>query len=224
MIKKTDLPKYQRWRIQMSDELRRRGITDAKVLEVMKELPRHWFCDTLLDNLLHQVDQALPIGCGQTISQPLTVARQTELLMLQPGMKVLEIGTGSGYQTAVLCKMGAKVFSIERQKELFDKTKPLLHDLGFSAKCFLGDGYQGLTEVDYGLFDRVIVTCGASVIPTAVMNQMVIGGVMVIPVGGDQQEMLRVFKEGSDPSQWRIEQWGGAKFVPMLEGKAFRSC
>ena len=152
----------------MVDDLRHRGINDERVLKAMNEVPRHWFMDSALDSSAY-LDKAFPIGCEQTISHPSTVAMQSQLLDVAPDMKVLEIGTGSGYQTAVLCRMGAKVFTIERQKGLFDKTRKLLKELRITARCFLGDGYQGLIEADYGPFDRIIVTCGAPEIPSALM-------------------------------------------------------
>ena len=141
----------------MVETLRQKGIGDEAVLKAMEEVPRHWFLDSALDAFAYE-DRALKISCEQTISHPSTVAMQSQLLCLQPGMKVLEIGTGSGYQAAILCKMGAKVFSVERQKGLFDKTRALLAELGFRVRCFLGDGYQGLQEVNYGPYDRIIVT------------------------------------------------------------------
>ena len=179
----------------------------------MEKVPRHWFMDSALVEHAYD-DQALPILCDQTISQPSTVAFQTQLLGVKPGMKVLEIGTGSGYQTSILCELGAKVFTIERQKGLFDKTKSLLWSLRYTAKCFLGDGYKGLTEVDYAPFDRVIITCGAPYIPQPLMDQLKPDGIMVIPVGNEQQEMLRVTKrQGEEPL---IEHFGNCRFVPML--------
>ena len=215
-----DSPKYQAWRRTMVQRLRtERGITDKRVLDAMERLPRHHFCtDSLLDNLLYDIDRAIRIDCDQTISAPATVALQSQLLELQSGMKVLEIGTGSGYQTAVLCEMGAKVFTIERQRTLFVKTKKLLADMHYTAKCFLGDGYQGLTEMDYSPYDRIIITCGAPFIPPKLMAQLRIGGIMVIPVGEEQQKMCRSFKEGESPDQWRQEIIGNASFVPMLQG------
>ena len=144
---------------------------------------------------------------------------QSQLLAVQPGMKVLEIGTGSGYQAAILCKMGAKVFSVERQKGLFDKTRALLSELGFRVRCFLGDGYQGLQEVNYGPYDRIIVTCGAPEIPTALMSQLKTGGIMVIPLGEEEQEMLRITKEGAEKEKWKVEKFGTYSFVPMLDGR-----
>ena len=204
----------------MCEEMRRKGITDPLVLKAMEEVPRHWFIDPALDAHAY-VDRALKIGCDQTISHPSTVAMQSQLLELKPGMKVLEIGTGSGYQTAILCRMGAKVFSVERQKGLFDQTKRLLGELGYRARCFLGDGYQGLTEVNYGPYDRVIVTCGAPEIPAPLMAQLKVGGIMVIPLGEEEQEMLRITKEGESREEWKVEKFGTYSFVPMLDGRNF---
>lgn len=200
-----------------------RGIRDEALLRAMEKLPRHWFCtETLLDDLLYDIDRAIKIDCDQTISAPATVALQTQLLEVKPGMKVLEVGTGSGYQTAILCEMGARVFSVERQKVLFDKTRRLLASLHYTAKCFLGDGYQGITEVDYGPYDRAIITCGAPYIPEGVMSQLKVGGILVIPMGDDQgQKMYRIYKEGDDPAQWRQECHGDASFVPMLPGRNY---
>lgn len=201
----------------MVEALRAKGITDSLVLNAMNTVPRHLFLDSSFEALAYE-DRALPILCDQTISQPSTVAFQSQLLDFHPGMKVLEIGTGSGYQTAVLCTMGAQVFTIERQKGLFDKTKLLLQQLHYRAKCFLGDGYQGLTEVDYGPYDRVIITCGAPIIPQPVVNQLKPGGIIVIPVGDTQQKMLRIKKTADGLVE---EHFGNCRFVPMLEGKQF---
>jgi protein-L-isoaspartate(D-aspartate) O-methyltransferase len=177
--------------------------------------------DSALDSSAY-LDKAFPIGCEQTISHPSTVAMQSQLLDVEPDMKVLEIGTGSGYQTAVLCRLGARVFTVERQKGLFDRTKPLLQQLGYNARCFLGDGYKGLTEVNYGPYDRVLITCGAPTIPEALMAQLKPGGIMVIPVGEVDQEMLRITKEGPTEKEWKIERFGIFNFVPMLEGKEMK--
>lgn len=205
----------------MVESLRLKGITDESVLRAMEEVPRHWFLDSALDSLAYE-DRALKIGCEQTISHPSTVAMQSQLLSVKPGMKVLEIGTGSGYQAAILCKMGAKVFSVERQKGLFDKTRTLLVELGFRVRCFLGDGYQGLQEVNYGPYDRIIVTCGAPEIPAALMAQLKTGGIMVIPLGEEEQEMLRITKYGVSRDQWQVEKFGTYSFVPMLDGRNMR--
>lgn len=217
---RVDSFKHKGLRRQMCEEMRRKGITDPLVLKAMEEVPRHWFIDPALDAHAY-VDRALKIGCDQTISHPSTVAMQSQLLELKPGMKVLEIGTGSGYQTAILCRMGAKVFSVERQKGLFDQTKRLLGELGYRARCFLGDGYQGLTEVNYGPYDRVIVTCGAPEIPDPLMAQLKVGGIMVIPLGEEEQEMLRITKEGESREEWKVEKFGTYSFVPMLDGRNF---
>ena len=203
----------------MCRALRLKGITDENVLSAMEKVPRHWFMDPALVELAYE-DLALPIICDQTISQPSTVATQSQLLNIKSGMKVLEIGTGSGYQTAILCELGAKVYTIERQKGLFDKTKRLLWDLRYTAKCYLGDGYKGLTEVDYGPFDRVIITCGAPYIPQPLLDQLKPDGIMVIPVGREQQEMLRVTKRaGQEPL---TEHFGNCRFVPMLGSVQFK--
>lgn len=216
-----DTFKHKGLRQQMVDTLRANGISDETVLKAMNEVPRHFFLDSALDSHAYE-DRALKIGCEQTISHPSTVAMQSQLLALQPGMKVLEIGTGSGYQTAVLCRLGAKVFTVERQKGLFDKTRTLLRDLRYNARCFLGDGYQGLAEVNYGPYDRIIVTCGAPEVPEALMAQLKVGGVMVIPLGDGEQEMLRITKEGESREEWQIEKFGTYSFVPMLNGKAMK--
>lgn len=218
-----DKPKYQAWRRQMVASLRSRGISNPRLLDAMQKLPRHIFVgNTLLDNFLYDVDQAVSIDCGQTISKPYTVAWQTELLNLQPMMTVLEVGTGSGYQTAILCEMGARVFTVERQKALFEKTKSLLAELHYSARCYLGDSFNGLAEMKGFSYDRILVTCGAPNIPQGLMQTLKTGGMMVIPVGVGSQRMLRIFKDGEDPAQWRIEDHGDAHFVPMLEGRNFQ--
>lgn len=214
MAGRQDTFKHQGMRMQMCRMLRQKGISDERVLSAMEAVPRHWFMDTALESHAYE-DKALPIDCGQTISQPSTVATQSQLLELVPGMKVLEVGTGSGYQTAVLCKMGVRVFSIERQKSLFDRTKRLLLDLRYSAKCFLGDGYQGLTEVNYGPYDRILVTCGAPFVPPALLGQLKVGGLMVVPI---EDRMVRIRKTDAEPV---VEEFGNCRFVPMLQGRQF---
>lgn len=202
-------------RKQMVDALRTKGITDEAVLAAINEVPRHVFLDSSFVELAYQ-DQAFPIGSGQTISQPSTVAFQTQLLGIEKGMKVLEIGTGSGYQACVLAAMGAKVFSIERQRNLFFKTKEILEQLPFRVKVFLGDGYEGLPT--YQPFDRVIITAGAPSIPAKLVEQMKPGGIMVIPMDnteGDGQTMLRVTK--MEDGSLKKESFGDFKFVPMLK-------
>ncbi len=198
-----------------------KGIDSKTVLDALLEVPRHLFLETMLDYMAYE-DKALPISCGQTISQPSTVAFQSQLLEASAGMKVLEVGTGSGYQTAVLCNLGAKVYTVERQKGLFDKTRMLLKELRIPARCYLGDGYQGLAEVDQGPFDRIIVTCGAPEIPAALMAQLKMGGIMVIPLGDEQHEMLRITKNGETEEEWKVEKFGTYSFVPMLDGRQMR--
>ena len=202
-------------RKQLVDLLRSKGITDEAVLTAINEVPRHVFLDSSFVELAYQ-DQAFPIGSGQTISQPHTVGFQTQLLQVEKGMKVLEIGTGSGYQACVLAAMGAKVFSIERQRNLYFKTKEILEQLPFRVKTFLGDGFEGLPT--YAPFDRVIITAGAPSLPPALTEQMKVGGIMVIPMdnpNGDGQTMLRITK--LEDETLKKEEFGGFKFVPMLK-------
>ncbi|MBQ6956476.1 MAG: protein-L-isoaspartate(D-aspartate) O-methyltransferase [Bacteroidales bacterium] len=215
-----DTFKHQGWRQQMINQLRGKGVFGDAVLDAMAKVPRHLFLETALDYMAYE-DKALPIKCGQTISQPSTVAFQSELLDAKPDMKVLEVGTGSGYQTAVLCAMGLRVFTIERQKELFDISKARLSALRYRAKCFLGDGYAGLPE--YSPFDRIIITCGAPEVPQALLDQLKTGGVMVIPVGGTRQEMTRIEKRGPAPSDLLIQHFGDCTFVPMVKKLAYRA-
>ena len=212
-----DTFKHKRWRAEMIELLRQKGVAGDEVLGAMAQVPRHLFMETMFDYMAYD-DKAMPITAGQTISQPSTVALQSQLLDAEPEMRVLEVGTGSGYQTAVLCQMGLRVFSVERQKALYDVTKKRLADLGYRAQCFLGDGYAGLPE--YAPFDRIIITCGAPYIPEALFNQLKIGGVMVIPVGDKQQQMKRLVKFGPDfgnPHDYLLQLAGDCKFVPMLK-------
>lgn len=210
----TDSFKHKGLRKALVEELARKGITDQRVLEAIGKIPRHIFLDSSLDNISYQ-DKALPIGCSQTISQPFTVAFQTQLLNIKANDKVLEIGTGSGYQTSVLCEMKAKVFSIERHKPLFIRAKSVLEILKYNPKCFFGDGYKGLPT--YSPFDKIIITCGAKTIPTELISQMKIGGVLVIPIGDETQTMYRITKISE--TELSKEKFGDFKFVPMLEDK-----
>ena len=202
-------------RKQLVDLLRNKGITDEAVLAAINEVPRHAFLDSSFVEHAYQ-DMAFPIGSGQTISHPHTVAFQTQLLAVEKGMKVLEIGTGSGYQACVLAAMGAKVFSIERQRNLYFKSKDILEQLPFKVKTFLGDGFEGLPS--YAPFDRVIITAGAPAIPEALVTQMKANAIMVIPMDnpdGDGQTMLRVTK--LEDGSLQKEAFGDFKFVPMLK-------
>ena len=197
-----DLPKYQAWRRRMVAQLRERGISDIELLKAMEKLPRQWLCsDTLLDYVLYDIDRAIEIDCGQTISRPYTVALQTELLSLQKFMTVLEVGTGSGYQTAILCEMKGRVYTVERPHVLYRKTKALLESLNYRAKCFLGDSFNGVPEMAGLTYDRILVTCGAPEIPPGLMKVLKVGGIMVIPVGIGEQRMLHIFKYGDTPNK-----------------------
>ncbi len=191
-----------------------KGIRDRAVLKAIASIPRHLFIDSSFEEFAYQ-DKAFPIAAGQTISQPFTVAFQSEKLALKEGQKVLEVGTGSGYQAAVLAAMKLKVFSIERQKELFDATRPLLQKLGYAVNMKYGDGYAGLPN--HAPFDGIIVTAGAPYIPEALLAQLKIGGRLVIPVGQNTQDMILVHKEG--PEDYRRENFGEFRFVPMLQNK-----
>lgn len=195
-------------------ELVQKGIADTGVLQAMEAVPRHFFLDSALLSLAYK-DQAVPIGCGQTISQPYTVARQTELLQVKPADKVLEIGTGSGYQTAVLYELRANVYTIERQHALFVHTQHFLQSLGYRVKCFYGDGYKGLPP--FAPFDKIIVTAAAPAIPQSLLDQLKIGGIMVIPVGDETQSMYRIEKTGE--KQFVKTVHGTCQFVPFVEGR-----
>ncbi len=206
--------KHKGLRKVLVEELAKKGITDTNVLEAIGQVPRHIFLDSSLDNIAYQ-DKALPIGCNQTISQPYTVAFQTQLLELSPRDKVLEIGTGSAYQTSILCEMQARVFSIERHKPLYIRAKSVLSLMKYSAKCFFGDGYKGLPN--YAPFDKIIITCGAKEIPNILLSQLKIGGYLVVPIGESVQTMYRI-KKISD-TEFLPEKYGNFKFVPMLEDR-----
>lgn len=214
MSKFVDSFRHKGLRKQLIQEVKNKGITDDAVLEAMDKLPRHYFMDSSFVEFAYQ-DKAFPIGAGQTISQPYTVAFQTQLMNVKKGDKILEIGTGSGYQASILHLMGAKVFSIERQKELYVKTKAFLEQLNYRMKLFFGDGYKGLPT--YAPFDKIIVTCGAPFVPEALVEQLKPGGFMIIPVGDDVQTMIRVVKnlDGTVIN----EEHGAFRFVPMLEDK-----
>ena len=212
-----DTNKHQGLRNLLVKQLTEKGITDKNVLEAIAKIPRHLFIDSSFENFAYQ-DKAFPIGADQTISQPYTVAFQTELLQVEKEHKILEIGTGSGYQTAVLCLLGAKVYSVERQNELFKKTKNLLSKLTINVIPKLlsfGDGYKGLP--DYAPFDSIIVTAGAPLIPQALMSQLKIGGRLVIPVGKKEQIMTLLVRKNE--TQFEKTEFGDFKFVPLLENK-----
>lgn len=204
-------------RNQLVEKIKEKGIVDIAVLDAIAKIPRHLFIpDTVFLKHAYE-DKAFPIGNGQTISQPYTVAFQSELLQIKKGDKILEVGTGSGYQSAVLIELGAKVFTIERQRELYLKTQKILPKLGYLPKMFYGDGYKGLPA--YAPFDKVIVTAGAPFIPEELLKQMVIGGIMVIPIGeGDVQIMTSIEKKTE--TEFIKREHGTFRFVPLLKNKS----
>ncbi len=210
-----DTNKHQGLRNQLAKVLEEKGIVDKNVLETIKKIPRHLFLNSSFEDFAYQ-DKAFPIGAGQTISQPYTVAFQSQLLEVKKGDKILEIGTGSGYQTAVLCTMGATVYTIERQNELFKSTSLLLPKLGIRPKHIsFGDGYKGLPN--HAPFDSIIVTAGAPIIPKPLMAQLKVGGRLVIPVGENEQIMTLLIRKNE--TQFEKHEFGDFKFVPLLENK-----
>lgn len=210
-----DTAKHQGLRNQLISVLKEKGITDVAVLDAIQKIPRHLFLNSSFEDYAYQ-DKAFPIGAGQTISQPYTVAFQSQLLEVKKDHKVLEIGTGSGYQTAVLCGIGAKVYTIERQNELFKSTSLLLPKLGIRPKHIsFGDGYKGLPN--YAPFDSIIVTAGAPFIPKPLMAQLKIGGRLVIPLGEDHQIMTLLIRKNE--TQFEKHEFGEFRFVPLLENK-----
>lgn len=210
-----DTQKHQGLRNKLVTLLEEKGITDKNVLEAIRKIPRHNFMESSFEDFAYQ-DKAFPIAAGQTISQPYTVAFQSQLLEVKKGDKILEIGTGSGYQCAVLCLMGAKVFSIERQNELFKKTSLLLPKLNIRPKRLIfGDGYKGLPEE--APFDSIIVTAGATFIPEPLMAQLKVGGRLVIPLGEKEQIMTLLIRKNE--TQFEKHEFGEFRFVPLLEDK-----
>lgn len=211
----TDTYRHQGLRRRLVETIKSKGISDERVLDAIGKIPRHLFLDSSFTEIAYQ-DKPFPIGLGQTISQPYTVAFQTELLDVNPGEKILEIGTGSGYQACVLFEMGAKVFSIERHRELHKKSQALLKKLGYYPKLFYGDGYQGLPT--FAPFDKILVTAGAPEIPEKLLKQLKVDGFLVIPVGkGGNQIMLRLKKISE--SEFEKEEFGHFRFVPLLGKK-----
>ena len=197
------------------DKIRKKGISNESVLNMINEIPRHLFLDNAFVQFAYQ-DKPFPIGAGQTISQPYTVAFQTQLLELNPYEKVLEVGTGSGYQAAVLIGMEANVYTIERQKELFQKTKEFLPELGYNCNFYYGDGYKGLEQ--FAPFDKIIVTCGAPAIPEDLIKQLKIGGRMVAPIGKDNVQVMNLIEKTSE-TETKITSHGEFSFVPMINNK-----
>ena len=207
--------RHQGMRKLLVEELRKKGIKDEDVLSIIVELPRHQFCfeSAFLEHAYE--DKAFPIGAGQTISQPYTVAFQTELLRLKKRDKVLEIGTGSSYQTAVLVKLGAKVFTIERQRTLHDRAVKMLDLMNLKARCFYGDGYIGRTA--FAPFDKILVTCGAPFIPEDLKKQLKVGGRMVVPVGDFNGVQVMTVLDKVSENEFKVSEHGDFQFVPMLD-------
>ncbi len=212
----TDTYKHKGLRKKLVDQLREKGITDENVLKAINNIPRHFFLDSAFDQIAYE-DRAFPIAEGQTISQPYTVAYQTQLLEVKPYDKVLEIGTGSAYQASVLAELGAKVFTIERQKKLYEANKSFIFKSKYpNIKFFYGDGFEGLPT--YAPFDKVIITAAAPYVPPKLIAQLKTGGYMVIPVDlGPFQQMLRLTKLAD--GTYSEERFDNFSFVPMLEGK-----
>ena len=211
-----DTSKHQGLRNQLANVLKKKGITNENVLNAIKKIPRHLFIDSSFADHAYQ-DKAFPIAAEQTISQPYTVAFQSQTLAVSPGDSVLEIGTGSGYQTAVLLELGAIVYTIERQHELFKKTSLFLPKLGYNPKKFIfGDGYKGLKEK--APFDKIIVTAGAPFVPKPLLAQLKVGGMLLIPVG-DKKQIMTLFHRKS-PKEFDKQELGDFAFVPMLQKKA----
>lgn len=210
-----DSYRHKGLRKRLIDGIRAKGIKNDEVLEAMIKIPRHIFMAKGFEERAYQ-DNAFPIAADQTISQPYTVAFQSSLLDVQAGEKVLEIGTGSGYQAAVLLELGVKLFTIERQRELFQSSKVLLNKLGYYPYSYFGDGYKGLPT--YSPFDKILITAGAREVPPELIKQLKIGGIMVAPIGPrGSQDMLKITK--TSETEFETEYCGKFVFVPMLKGK-----
>lgn len=210
----TDSYRHKGLRKRLVDDLRRRGIRDEGVLAAMGAVPRHLFLDKAFEEHAYE-DKPFPIGNRQTISQPFTVAYQTALLAVKQRDRVLEIGTGSGYQAAVLAAMGARVFTVERHESLYLQARTLLEKMGYgNVRCYFRDGSKGLPE--FAPFDKIIVTAGAPGVPEPLKNQLAEGGILVIPVGEDVQYMYRITR--ISPTEFREEILDAFRFVPFLEG------
>ena len=207
--------RHQGLRKQLVQHLASKGIKNIDVLSAINSIPRHQFLDTAFVNFAYQ-DKAFPIGSGQTISQPYTVAFQSQLLDLSPYDKVLEVGTGSGYQAAVLTLLDADVYTIERQRDLFNKTKIFLPKLGYNCRFVYGDGYKGLPK--FAPFDKIIITCGAPCIPEDLVTQLKVGGRMVAPIGEGDIQVMHLIEKLSE-TETRITTHGEFSFVPMLNDK-----
>jgi len=204
-------------RKQLVSLLKQRGIADSNVLDAIGKVPRHYFFDETFWNQAYK-DIAFPIGDGQTISQPYTVAYQTELLHITPGDKVLEIGTGSGYQTCILLELGAEVYTIERQRSLYDRTIQVLPYMGYQPHFFYGDGSKGISE--YAPYDKILVTAGAPFVPEIMLKQLKVGGVLVIPVGSEKEQKMVTIIRVSEHDYERFEL-DTFRFVPLVGDQAW---
>lgn len=210
-----DTYRHKGLRKKLVEGISENGITNAKVLQAIGKIPRHLFMDSGFVEFAYR-DKAFPIGAGQTISQPYTVAFQTELLGVDKHHKVLEVGTGSGYQCAVLLEMGAKVYTIERQRELYLKSRTLLNEMGYKPYFYYGDGYAGLPN--HAPFDKILITAGAPEVPKELLNQLKIGGRMVVPVGGSNGQVMKAIDRISE-NEFSESEHGHFSFVPMLTGR-----
>ncbi|MTI89504.1 MAG: protein-L-isoaspartate(D-aspartate) O-methyltransferase [Balneolaceae bacterium] len=209
--------RFVRPRKKLIETLRKKGIKDERVLQAIGTIPRHKLVDTALHNKAYH-DTALPIGMGQTISQPYTVAAQTELLEIIKGEKILEIGTGSGYQCMVLCELGADVYSVERHSKLYHRAKEALREFGYKAMLKVGDGTLGWSA--YAPYDGIVVTAGAPVVPEDLVKQLNIGGRLVIPVGDDEKQMMMRITRVSE-NEYKQEEFNHFKFVPLIGEKGW---
>lgn len=217
MVKGKNNRKFVSRRKKLADEVQKKGISDRRVLQAIESIPRHLFVDSALENRAYE-DSALPIGSGQTISQPYTVAAQTEHLNVQTGDKVLEIGTGSGYQTAILCFLGADVYSVERHEPLYLKAREILKELGYRPHLKCGDGTVGWSA--YAPYNKIVVTAGAPVVPEDLVSQLTVGGILIVPVGSQEvQTMTKITRTGEN--SFEQEQLKQFKFVPLIGKKGW---
>ncbi len=210
-----DSYRHKGLRKKLADTITNKGIKDQKVIDAIGKVTRHHFMDSGFVEFAYR-DQAFPIGAGQTISQPYTVAFQTELLQVEKHHKILEVGTGSGYQCAILLELGAKVHTIERQRELFLKSRALLTEMGYKPYFYYGDGYKGLPK--NAPFDKILITAGAPEIPVELLKQLKIGGRMVVPVGGSSGQVMMAIDRIAE-NEYNESEHGHFSFVPMLKGK-----
>lgn len=211
-----DTFRHKGLRKRLIGQLKNKGITDEKVLEAFNAVPRHFFLDKAFEEMAYE-DQAMPIDEGQTISQPFTVAYQTQLLNVEKRMKVLEIGTGSGYQAAILGMMGARVYTVERHELLHQKAKKMIESLGLmNVRCYFADGNIGLGE--FAPFDRILITCAAVEVPQELLKQLTIGAIMVVPIGDSQSQVMTKITKLSE-KDYKYDSFDSFRFVPLLSGR-----